>query len=237
LQEGLGNVRPGPNNTPIHGLLVYSNLWKVTRAEATAEGATLVSRIEFWRYPHLMAQFPFAHNIEMIYRLKSGALEVETAIENLGLEPMPVSLGYHPYFQVNDAPQEEWTVRLPAREKHVLSNRLIPTGEKLPNPYASPLKLTGVALDDVFDSLDRDADGFSRFSVQGKRERVTVEYGPKFTVAVVYSPKGRGFICFEPMSGITNAFNAAHDGWYQGLQTVQAGATWRETFRIVTEGY
>ena len=26
-------------------------------------------------------------------------------------------------------------------------------------------------------------------------------------VAVLYAPKGRGFICFEPMTGVTNVFN------------------------------
>lgn len=237
LQESVGNVRPGPNNTPIHGLLVYSKLWKVTRAEAGPDGAVLTSRLEFGRYPELMAQFPFAHNIEITYRLKNGALDVETAIENLSVEPLPVSLGYHPYFQVNDVPRDQWQVHLPAREKHLLSSRLIPTGEKIANPYPDPVGLQGIALDDVFDSLVRDADGFARFRVQGARESVTVEYGPKYAVAVVYAPKGRGFICFEPMTSITNAFNAAHAGWYKGLQHAAPGQTWRETFRVVPAGF
>lgn len=237
LQEKIGNVRPGPNNTPIHGLLVYSKLWKVTRAEATAAGAALTSRIEFWRHPELMAQFPFAHAIEMTYRLVEGRLEVGTAIENLSTDPLPVSLGYHPYFQVNDAPRDQWSVHLAAKEKHVLSNRLIPTGEKIANPYPDPVGLNGIALDDVFDSLVRDPDGFARFRVTGVKQSVTVEYGPKYAVAVVYAPKGRGFICFEPMTSITNAFNAAHAGWYQGLQQVAPGATWREVFRVVPAGF
>ncbi len=237
LKEETGNLRPGPSNTPIHGLLQYSKLWKVQKAEAGRGSAVLESKLEFWKYPELMTQFPFANSITVTYRLKEGVLEVETAIENLSAEPLPVSLGYHPYFQLNDAPRDEWTVRLAAREKHVLSNRLIPTGEKVPNPYGETVKLAGVALDDVFEGLVRDGDGFARFSVQGKSEKITVEYGPKYPVAVVYAPLGRGFICFEPMTGITNAFNAAQAGWYKGLQSVDPGGTWREVFRIRVEGY
>ena len=237
LNTELGNVRPGPNNTPIHGLLTFTKLWSVVKAEAGDGAAVLTARIEYWRRPELMAQFPFAHNIEMTYRLKNGALEVETVIENLSSDTMPVSLGYHPYFQVNDAPRNEWRVHLPAKDKLTLSNRLIPTGERQPNPYADPQSLNGVVLDDVMDGLTRDADGFARFWVEGKKERITVEYGPKYTVAVVYAPAGRGFVCFEPMTGITNAFNAAQAGWYQGLQSVAPGATWRETFRVVPSGY
>lgn len=237
LKEETGNVRGGPNNTPIHGLLVYSDLWKVVRAGAGKDGAEVVSRLEYWRRPELMAQFPFAHVIEMTYRLKDGRLEVETAIENLSAEALPVSLGYHPYFQVSDAPRDEWTVRLAARKKHLLSNRLIPTGTVVENPYRSPLSLKGISLDDVFEDLERDPDGMARFSVQGKNEKITVEYGPRYSVAVVYAPAGRDFLCFEPMTAVTNAFNAAHAGWYKGLQTIAPGATWREVFRVVPSGY
>jgi len=85
--------------------------------------------------------------------------------------------------------------------------------------------------------LKRDGDGYARFVVKGVKESITVEYGPKYTVAVVYAPKGRGFVCFEPMTGPTNAFNAAHDGWYTELQSIQPGGVWTETFRVVPAGF
>ena len=237
LDTELGNVQPGPNNTPIHGLLVYTKYWQVEDAVANNEGAALTCKLEFYRYPELMKQFPFAHVIRMTYRLSNGALAVETSVENMANEPMPVSLGYHPYFQINDAPRDTWQVHLAAKEKLALSKRLIPTGEHMTNPYADPLGLQGQFLDDVFDSLVRDADGFARFWVQGKQERITVEYGPKYPVAVVYAPAGRNFICFEPMTGPTNAFNAAHDGWYKDLQSIAPGGRWSEVFRIVPSGF
>lgn len=237
LNEELGNVRPGPNRTPIHGLLVYSNLWQVARHGADASGAFVTSRLEFWRRPELMAQFPFAHTVEMTYRLAEGRLEVETAVENLSGEPMPVSLGFHPYFQITDAPRDEWTVTLAARRKRVLNEKLIPTGETVPLPYPKTLSLKGVVLDDVMDDLERDADGWARFRVQGRRQRITVEYGEGYGVAVAYAPAGRGFICFEPMTAITNAFNATHAGWYGAMPWIEPRARWRAVFRIVPEGY
>ncbi len=237
INTELGNVRVGPVPTPIHGLLVSAKQWKVIRAEATPAEAIVASRIELWREPAMMAQFPFANAVTTSYRLKEGVLEVETAVENLSSEPMPVSLGFHPYFQVNDAPRDEWKVRLPAREKFVLNERLIPTGEMIANPYANPQPLKGVVLDDVFGSLVRDADGWARFRLQGAKESVTVEYGESYPVAVVYAPPGRGFVCFEPMSAPTNAFNAAHDGWFKDLPLVAPGGVWKGVFRIVAEGF
>ena len=78
--------------------------------------------------------------------------------------------------------------------------------------------------------IERDADGRARFRVEGGRERITVAYGPKYSIAVIYAPRGQDFICFEPMSAITNAFNLDHDGLYKELQSVAPGATWKESF-------
>ena len=97
--------------------------------------------------------------------------------------------------------------------------------------------LRSVQLDDVFSNLIPGADGRPQFSVQGKREKVTVSYGPKYTVAVVYAPPGKGFICFEPMSAITNAFNLAHAGVYKELHSIPPGGQWRESFWISTSGF
>ena len=237
INPELGNVRIGPGPTPIHGLLVSARQWKVVRAEATATEAVLAARIELWREPAMMAQFPFANAVTTTYRLKEGALEVETVVENLSSEPMPVSLGYHPYFQVTDLPRDEWKVRVPAREKFLLNERVVPTGVLVPNPYANTPTLKDVVLDDVFGALVRDADGWARFRLEGLKQSVTVEYDSAYPVAVVWAPPGRKFICFEPMSAPTNAFNAAHDGWFKDLPVVEPGGVWKGVFRIVPAGF
>jgi aldose 1-epimerase len=53
----------------------------------------------------------------MTYRLRDGILEVETKIENHSTEPMPVSIGYHPYFKLHDSPRNAWKVTLPRHAK------------------------------------------------------------------------------------------------------------------------
>jgi len=65
----LGNVR---GNMPIHGLLVTSPYWHVTEVAADAKSAHVTSRMEFWKHPDLMAQWPFAHEYEMTYSLADG---------------------------------------------------------------------------------------------------------------------------------------------------------------------
>ena len=62
----LGNVH-GAN--PIHGLLSSSPDWRVTEVKADAHGAHVTSKLEFWKHPDLMRQWPFAHEYEMTYSL------------------------------------------------------------------------------------------------------------------------------------------------------------------------
>ena len=243
LNPDLDNYGTDPEGQPIHGLLLFASEWEVTSVRADGESAALTSRLEFTRHADRMAQFPFAHTIEMTYRLSGGSLEVVTRIENAGAQTMPLSVGYHPYFQLHDAPRDQWKVRLAAESVWTLSDKLIPTGETKPisDVLGDPasLSLEGLFLDHVFGGLVRDALGRATFSVLGAKQQIDVVYGPRYQAAVVYAPAGdeQDFICFEPMSGITNAFNLAHQGIYKELQTIPPGATWEESYWITPSGF
>lgn len=237
LNPDLGNVRPGPANTPIHGLFVREKRWRVAPPAATSTAASVTASFDYYAYPELAAQFPFAHTIEMTYRLRDGALEIETTIHNRSAAAMPVSLGYHPYFKMADIPRDQWTVDLPAATRYQLTDRLVPNGTTEPNPYPARISLKDTLLDDVFGGLKRDADGYARITVRAGQQSLAIEYGPGYEVAVVYAPKGRDFLCVEPMTAITNAFNAAAAGWYKGLPTIAAGQSWSATYRIRPTGF
>jgi aldose 1-epimerase len=236
----LGNVR-GP--IPMHGLLSTASQWEVVEVKADQDAAWVTSRMDFYRYPDWMAQFPFAHTIEMTHRLHDGTLEVHVKLNNLSTAPMPVAVGFHPYFQVNDAPRDDWTFRIGARTRW-LQNANIPTGETeeigkflLSQPQGGPVK--GLKLDDVFGDLIRDADGRATMWVQGKSERIEVSFGPNYKSSVVYFPAGpnQNFICFEPMAGISDAMNLAQKGIYKELQSIPPGGTWHESFWIKPSGF
>lgn len=223
LNPALKNLRLDGNGLPIHGLVLFTDAWRVVRQD----GQSVTSRLEFWRRPEWMAQFPFAHAIEMTQRLQNGALEIETKVENLSGEAMPLCIGFHPYMRLPGSGRDEWRVKIAARERVVLSEKLIPTGERRGMEMQNPVELRGRALDDVFAGLTGEA-----FVIEGARERLEVHFGKKYPVAVVYAPKGGEFCCIEPMSALTNAFNLAQAGIASELQTIAAGASWSEVFSI-----
>ncbi|MCU0227265.1 MAG: aldose 1-epimerase [Bryobacterales bacterium] len=235
LQEGIGNLRKDGNGLPIHGLVAFTDAWGLMNLEAFDNRAEATCRLEFWRYPEWMAQWPFAHSLYLTYRLRDGALEVETIIENYAREAMPVAIGYHPYFQLPGVPREQWFATLPARKKTVLSDKLTPTGQTEPFSPSEPLSLKDQVLDNIFEDLVRDDARMATFSVSGGGRRLSVVYGPQYPVAVVYAPRGQEFICFEPMTGVTNQLNLAAEGKYPPLPEAPAHGVWKESYWIRIE--
>ena len=242
----LGNVR-GAN--PIHGFLSSVPDWKVIETRADGLSAWVTSRLEFFKQPSWMKQFPFAHTIEITHRLSGGVLEVATRIDNLSVEAMPVAIGFHPFFQLTDSPRDEWTMSVAARTHWPVSEAKMPTGETQPIekffPRAAAVELAPLELDDVFSDLVRDARGRATMSLKGKAQQLDVVLGANYRAVVIYAPKpaqgqdpaSRNFVCIEPVTAIINGLNLAHKGVYKDLQTIAPGGTWRESFWLHPSGF
>ena len=254
---GLGNT--GRGAIPIHGFVTGADAWKLVEAKADARSAWVTMKLDFFRIPRYMKQFPFAHTLTMTYRVQDGTLEVHTRIDSLSGEPMPVAIGFHPYFQLTDSPREEWRIAIGAKTHWKLEPNKLPTGETepitqfLPDPKHVLVK--DVMLDDIFTDLERDARGHAMLSLIGKAQQVDVLIGPKFRTALVYTPPNnpnrgggpgpnpapavpmRGSVAFEPMAAITNALNLTQRGLYKELQSIEPGGSWEESFWIRPHGF
>ena len=242
----LGNVR-GAN--PIHGFLTSVPDWKVVETRADGQSAWVTSRLEFFRQPSWMKQFPFAHTIDITHRLSAGVLEVATRIDNLSVEAMPVAIGFHPFFQLTDSPRDEWTMSVAARTHWPVSDAKMPTGETQPIekffPRPGAVELAPLELDDVFSDLIRDARGRATMSLKSKAQQLDVVLGANYRAVVIYAPKpaqgqdpaSRNFVCIEPVTAIINGLNLAHKGLYKELQMIAPGGTWRESFWLHPSGF
>lgn len=227
FDPGSTALRLDQNGIPIHGLLTASPLWKVVECVADENSAHVTSRLEFWKYPDLMANWPFAHEYEMTHRLADGALEVSITVVNLSAEAMPVAIGFHPYFQLPGVPMVEAFAHIPVSQHVETDARLVATGDLRPVQFSDRVSLKDHRFDDGFTGLTAEP-----FSVEGGGKRIEVRFGPKFPVAIVFAPPGQNYICFEPMTTVTNGINLAREGKYNGLQSIAPGDDWNESFSI-----
>ena len=226
----------------LHGLLVFDPHWEVVKTGGSdAEGAFITSRLEFYKYPDLMAQFPFAQVYRITYRLKDGRLECTTEVTNVGNSPLPVHFGYHPYFRP-DGPREDWTLGIGAQKHWIANDVLIPNGETEPTEKFLPgaaesVRLGKKFIDTGFSDFKRDSKGLGRIWTKGKTEKIEVVYGKGFDYAIVYAPLDNTLICLEPQTGPTNAFNLTEEGKFNGLMVLQPGKTFTASYWIVPTGF
>ncbi len=195
---GLGNVR-GP--IPSTGFVNGSKAWQLVEFKADGKGAWVTCRLDYWKVPEFMKQFPFAHTITLTYRVSEGALEVRTKLENLSHEPMPVVIGFHPIYELPDGNRDDWTVSVDAKTHWIDIPQRLPTGETQPiekffGAERTAIQLKNYALiDDVFTDLVRDANGRATMKLMYNGKELHETLGPKYKTVLLWStplPAGGG---------------------------------------------
>ena len=192
FDPGLGNVRAP---IPQQGFLNSTHDWKLVSAKADANGATVVSKLDFYRNPDWIKQFPFAQTYTMTIRLKDGSLEVNLKIDNLSNAPLPVSIGYHPYFALPESDRNHWSLDFGADTHWIETDAHLPTGEKETSDtffggdhHNVPLsRFADKRFDEVFSDLDRDAQGRASVIIKGDTTSIKVTAGPKIKTFLLYS--------------------------------------------------
>ena len=249
FDPGLGNT--GTNPIPIHGFLTTADAWKLVEAKADAKSAWVTMKLDFFRIPRYMKQFPFAHTLTMTYRVQDGALEMRTRIDSLSDEPIPVAIGFHPYFQLTDSPREEWRLSVAAKTHWLLDANKLPTGQTQPitrHPARSEERarerrharrhLHGPRARRRRPRHD-DADRQDAAARRGRRPALQ-DHARAVARQQRQSPGGdgaEGTVAFEPMAAMTNALHLAHKGVYKELQSIEPGGSWEESFWIRPRGF
>ena len=186
----LGNVR-GP--IPSTGFVGGYKGWKLVEAKSDSNGAWVTCRLDFYKNPVFMKQWPFAHTVTVTYRVSNGTLEVKTRVDNMSEQPMPVVLGYHPIYELPEGTRDDWTVSIGAKTHWIETPQRLPTGETQPTENffgedrtAIHLKNYGL-IDDVFTDLERDASGRATMKLMGGGKELVVMLGPKYKTVLAWS--------------------------------------------------
>jgi galactose mutarotase-like enzyme len=180
----------------LHGAMKQHGFARTLPWEVSATGAddgawaTLVLRAT----EATRAQYPWDFRASYTYRLRGSALAIEMRIENLGVSPMPFGVGFHPYFAVRDA--DKPAVRIPTRATRAFDNRA-----KREVPFQG-FDLTADEVD--LHLLDH---GAPEASLSVGDLSIVLTGSPELTHWVVWTLRGRGFVCLEPWSCPGNALN------------------------------
>jgi galactose mutarotase-like enzyme len=209
------------NGLPIHGVIGGRLQWELRREPDGGEQSLAASLAWSDAAAELFEVFPFRHDLGYEARLGNGGLEVVISVHASGADPVPLAFGFHPYLSPLGARRERWLIELPAMRHLALDRDQIPLGPE-GAAAAQRFELADREFDDGFDSVAEPA----RFSVAAGR-RIELEFQEGFPCAQVFAPRGRQFICFEPMTAPANALRSG-----MGLRVLEAGERYRAGFSV-----
>jgi aldose 1-epimerase len=207
-----GRFRPlAPNVSgepfPIHGN-GFSSHWGTGRT--TADSAELSLRSD--------GPGSFRYEAHASYSLTAGALTVQLSVRNVGPEPLPFGLGFHP-----------WIVRgartqLRARAERVVLERSdhLPAGESwvAARPewdFAGPRGLPSAWINNAFLGWD----GRAQVLWPERRLKLDIEAGRPLSTYILYSPSAEAdFFCFEPVTHPVDAHNLSGGPEANGLSVL-----------------
>jgi len=162
--------------------------------QSTAEGARMV--LELGSTPATRSQFPFDFRLVFTYVLSGRCLTIGQRYINAGDEEMPIAPGLHPYFLVPDAQKAESRLVTDATAAYD-NNRRQPT------TLRGPIDLAAEAVDlQLLDHWPRTV----RLVRAGDRD-LELGLGVPDMVLVVWTQRGKDFVCVEPWTAGGDALN------------------------------
>ncbi len=155
--------------------------------------------------------YPFKFSVVLTYTLtQTCGFKIHVLVKNVDTQPLPFGDGWHPYFRLNKS-VDDLFLKLPANEKLILTNRMVPNGQtEIDNRFASSSRIGTSQLDTVF-KLPA-VEGVAAAELTDPEENVTIrawqETGEgKYNFMVIFIPPDRQSVAIEPMTCATNAFN------------------------------
>jgi galactose mutarotase-like enzyme len=224
LPANAGGRRPGAERYSMHGLLLDSRADDVRRQTTDEEDrVTAVYRVGDFGGQWLSATEVSIENV-----LRSDSFTLTVTARNVGGEPLPMGIGWHPYFALPAGPRQQARMRVPARGRALVNDydEVLPTGEVEPvagTPYDFSLPggraLGNLYLDDCFVDLERTAAGeviaevVDPAAAYGLR---VVADSPLIQAIQVFAPPERQIVVLEPQFNRADPFGAQ---WGEGAGT------------------
>ena len=165
------------------------------------------------RYAHGEGEhgWPWAFEAVQLIEANAEGARLSMRVVNRSSRPMPVGLGFHPYFGAQEAELDTTT-----HWRHEAEIAIEPTSEPPVRHHA------------------REAEGYTRY-LSGWDGRATLRYADGRTLelraddalghVIVHCPAGAGYLCVEPVSHVSDGFNLAARGLAgTGVAVIEPGS-------------
>ena len=198
----------------MHGLILNSRMNKVTlhSNDSKAEVTGTLNAGDF------DGRWIGQSRLTTTCTLTESNFSFSVTVENVSNEPLPTSVGWHPYFKFPSGKREQVRVHIPARSIVPVNNYddVFPIGEIIPikGEALDFNDISGTPLKDMY--LD---DSFTDLEINSEDNSITeiidplANYGVRISAnsvnkaIQVYAPPDKNFVAIEPQFNLTDPFN------------------------------
>jgi aldose 1-epimerase len=211
---------PGSEKCAIHGLILASKMDVIE-----ADGNHVVATLEAGDFGgHWLS----CTSVRVQAALQRDTVHLEVAVTNPGADPLPVGIGWHPYFAIPSGRRDQARLHVPAHKRLLVNNYddVFPTGQVesvsgTPWDFRAPdgAPLGSRYFDDCFVDLDKTAEGHTEIEIFDPASSYAVRLtalSPHVRAVQVYSRPDQPFVVVEPQFNWPDPFS---DIWPPGTDT------------------
>lgn len=234
LPRNWGGRAPGAAQYAMHGLVLDLPVTDVT---CPAPG------VVHGRVPDhdFGGRWPSRADLSFTWRLARGGLELAVEVTNAGDTPLPLGIGWHPYFRLPSGLRAQARVHVPATHRLVVDDydQVLPTGAlaalaDTAHDVAAPggLALGALHLDDCFVGLPDTTT--VTITDPAADLRLSLHTASPVRAVQLYAPVDRAIVCAEPQFNWSDPYSPL---WSESVDTgmlrLAPGA--RAAYRVRTE--
>lgn len=197
LKEGKYELNGKTYSMKNHGV-ARINPWEVVKTSKD-DKASITLRLK--DNEETRKAYPFEFELLFTYTLKDGKLTIEQEYLNKSDESMPMYAGFHPYF-ITDGKNIEYKTT---------ATKYLDYNDMKTKEYKGSLDLSYMVESAIF--LDAKENEIS-FEVPNLNRNIMIQYGKEFKYIVLWSVKGKEFVCVEPWMAPNGALNTFNDLYY-----------------------
>lgn len=144
------------------------------------------------------AVYPFDFQLDFTYTLHGTRLAMHQRYTNRSADPMPFSVGFHPYFPVSD--KDQLAFAIPATQIQDQRTQTVA-------PFSGHFDFNHDEIDVAFPHPTAQT---ATVTDPQRRLRLALTYSSQFSTLVFWTVKGKAFYCLEPWTAPRNALNTGH---------------------------
>jgi aldose 1-epimerase len=228
LPANWGGKAEGAEQYAMHGLILETPVPWAQDAPDRVSG-----RLEAGGFG---GRWPGRAVLEFEWRLEDGGLSLRVTATNEGPSPLPIGLGWHPYFALPSADRGQARLWMPAGSRTLVNNydEVLPIGAAEPvaggaYDFREPggRALGGAYLDDCFTDLERE-DGQAVAEIRDPASNLGLRIAaasPQVRAMQVYAPPDKAFVVVEPQFNLADPYGAEWGGRDTGMVLLPPGGT------------